>query len=47
MGNFVLFLALLTAIFLIHVALASGVEAYWIAKVRLVLLLHIYSVYCT
>lgn len=33
MGNFVLFVALLTAIFLIHVALASGVEAYWITKV--------------
>ncbi len=35
MGNFVLFVALLTVIFLIHVALASGVEAYWIAKVRM------------
>ena len=33
MGNFLLFLALLAGIFLIHVAVASGVEAYWIAKV--------------
>lgn len=35
LGNFALFLALLTAIFVVHVAVASGVEAYWIAKVRI------------
>lgn len=33
MGNFVLFASLLTGIFLVHVALASGVEAYWLTKV--------------
>ena len=33
MGNFLLFLALLAGIFIVHVAVASGVEAYWIAKV--------------
>lgn len=36
MGNFTLFVALLSGIFLVHVALASGVEAYWLAKVRMV-----------
>jgi len=35
MGNFVMFASLLTGIFLFHVALASGVEAYWITKVRM------------
>jgi len=37
MGNFLLFLALLVGIFLLHVAVASGVEAYWITKVWKVL----------
>lgn len=36
MGNLVLFAAILTGIYVVHIALASGVEAYWIAKVRLV-----------
>lgn len=43
MGNFVLFMAVLAAIFLIHVALASGVEAYWLAKVWLAVLLRVTS----
>jgi len=43
MGNFVLFVAVLAAIFLIHVALASGVEAYWLSKVCLVVLLRVTS----
>jgi len=33
MGNLVLFAAILTGIYVVHIALASGVEAYWIAKV--------------
>ena len=36
MGNFVLFVTILTGIFVVHIALAAGVEAYWITKVRLV-----------
>ncbi|CAM9250711.1 unnamed protein product [Hapterophycus canaliculatus] len=35
MGNFVLFVGLLLGIFFIHVFLASAVEAYWLAKVRI------------
>lgn len=34
MGNFVLFAGLLTGIFLVHVGLASAVEAYWLTQVR-------------
>lgn len=32
-GNFVLFVGILLAIFLLHVWLTSGVEAYWLTKV--------------
>lgn len=34
MGNLVLFAGILAGIFVVHIALASGVEAYWIAQVR-------------
>ena len=34
LGNFTLFVALLSSIFLVHVVLASAIEAYWLAKVR-------------
>lgn len=34
MGNFTLFVSLLLAILLVHVTVASAVEAYWLAKVR-------------
>jgi len=34
MGNFVLFMSLLAGIFLVHIGLASAVEAYWLSKVR-------------
>lgn len=34
-GNLVLFAGVLLAIFLLHVLLASGVEAYWLTKVIL------------
>lgn len=33
MGNLALFLGLLVVIFTIHVLMASGMEAYWLAKV--------------
>ena len=33
-GNLVLFAGALLAIFLLHVFLASGVEAYWLTKVK-------------
>eukprot|EP00903_Cladosiphon_okamuranus_P012913 g12056.t1 len=36
MGNFLLFVALLLAIFLIHVGLASGVEAFWVTEVGVI-----------
>jgi len=36
MGNFLLFVALLLGIYLIHVALVSAVEAYWLTKVRMI-----------
>lgn len=35
LGNLGLFVAILLGIFIIHVVLASGVEAYWLSKVRL------------
>eukprot|EP00903_Cladosiphon_okamuranus_P017681 g16281.t1 len=34
MGNFTLFVGLLAGIFLVHVAVASAIEAYWLAKKR-------------
>lgn len=36
MGNFLLFAAVLAAIFLFHIVMASAVEAYWLSKVRVV-----------
>lgn len=33
-GNLVLFTGILLTIFLLHVLLASGVEAYWLTKVK-------------
>ena len=33
MGNLALFFGLLLAIFTVHILIASGVEAYWLAKV--------------
>lgn len=34
MGNLALFLGLLVIVFTLHILLASGIEAYWMAKVR-------------
>ena len=33
-GNLVLFISILLIIFILHVLLASGVEAYWLTKVK-------------
>lgn len=33
-GNFVLVMGMLLVIFLLHVAITSGFEAYWLSKVR-------------
>ncbi|CAM9664993.1 unnamed protein product, partial [Scytosiphon promiscuus] len=34
MGNFALFLSLLSVIIVIHLAIASAIEAYWLTKKR-------------
>ena len=34
MGNLALFVGLLVIVFTLHILLASGIEAYWMAKVR-------------
>ena len=45
MGNLALFLGLLVIVFTLHILLASGIEAYWMAKVRLTLQQNTFGIY--